>query len=161
MLTKEDLQSIENLLDRKLGFIQSDVSTLKSDVSTLKSDVSTLKSDVSTLKSDVSTLKSDVSTLKSDVSTLKSNVSTLKSDMADVKNRVSNLEQDMKVVKVDLLENNVIPRLDHIENCYMDTSKRYMKDADKFENAITDIEIMKLAIQRNSADILELKKKQA
>ncbi len=133
MLTKEDLQSIENLLDRKLGFIQSDVSTLKSDVSTLKSDVSTLKS----------------------------NVSTLKSDMADVKNRVSNLEQDMKVVKVDLLENNVIPRLDHIENCYMDTSKRYMKDADKFENAITDIEIMKLAIQRNSADILELKKKQA
>jgi outer membrane murein-binding lipoprotein Lpp len=140
MLTKEDLQSIENLLDRKLGFIQSDVSTLKSDVSTLKSDVSTLKSDVSSLKSDVSTLKSD---------------------MADVKDRVSNLEQDMKVVKVDLLENNVIPRLDHIENCYMDTSKRYMKDADKFENAITDIEIMKLAIQRNSADILELKKKQA
>ena len=119
MLTKEDLQSIENLLDRKLGFIQSDVSTLKSDVSTLKSD------------------------------------------MADVKDRVSNLEQDMKVVKVDLLENNVIPRLDHIENCYMDTSKRYMKDADKFENAITDIEIMKLAIQRNSADIQELKKKQA
>ncbi len=147
MLTKEDLQSIENLLDRKLGFIQSDVSTLKSDVSTLKSDVSTLKSDVSSLKSDVSTLKSDVSTLKS--------------DMADVKDRVSNLEQDMKVVKVDLLENNVIPRLDHIENCYMDTSKRYMKDADKFENAITDIEVMKLAIQQNSADIQELKKKQA
>ncbi len=85
----------------------------------------------------------------------------LKEDFDGINNRLDRLENDVKMIKVDLLENNVIPRLNTIEQCYLDTSKRYMESADKYDNAITDIEVMKLAIQKNSADIRELQLKQA
>ena len=78
-----------------------------------------------------------------------------------IESRLDKLERDVKEIKIDLLENNVIPRLNTIEQCYLDTSKRYMESADKYDNAITDIEVMKLAIQKNSADIRELQLKQA
>jgi outer membrane murein-binding lipoprotein Lpp len=127
----------------------------------LKSDVGTLKSDVSTLKSDVGTLKSDVGTLKSDVGTLKSDVSTLKSEMVSLNDRVSNLEDDMRYIKVDLLENNVIPRLSTIESCYTSTYDRYKNGAEKFDAAFSDIVVMKVAIAKNAQDIQELQLKQA
>ena len=154
MLTNKDLLAIENLLKKHIGGLEDEVTGLKGDVFTLKSDVSTLKSDVSTLKSDVSTLKNDVSELKAGVSSLNGRVSDLEQDMVALKD-------DMKTVKVAHLENNVIPRLNTIEKCYVDTSNRYNNSADKFETAIVDIEVMKLAIQKNSSDIQELMKKQA
>ena len=147
MLTNKDLLAIENLLKKHIGGLEDEVTGLKGDVFTLKSDVSTLKSDVSTLKNDVSKLKAGVSSLNG-------RVSDLEQDMVALKD-------DMKTVKVAHLENNVIPRLNTIEKCYVDTSNRYNNSADKFETAIVDIEVMKLAIQKNSSDIQELMKKQA
>lgn len=149
MLTKDDLQAIESLLDRKFG----------SDISEMKDDISGMKIDISGLKSDVSGLKQDVSGLKQDVSGLKQDVAELKETTARLDTRVANLEQDMRKVKVDILENQVLPRLDHIEQCYLDTSKRYIESTDKFDAAIVDIGVMKLAIRKNSEDIQKLKQK--
>lgn len=56
---------------------------------------------------------------------------------------------------------SVIPRLNTIEQCYLDTSKRYMDKTEEFENAIADISVMKRAIQKNSEDIRGLQLKQA
>ena len=78
-----------------------------------------------------------------------------------VENRLDNLEHEVKVIRVDILENNVIPRLNTIEQCYVDTSRRYLETSEKFETAIADIDVMKLAIQKNSQDIQELKLKKA
>uniref|UniRef100_UPI000492B917 hypothetical protein n=1 Tax=Butyrivibrio sp. VCB2006 TaxID=1280679 RepID=UPI000492B917 len=75
--------------------------------------------------------------------------------------RLDKVETDVKVIKVDQLENTVIPRVNTIESCYLGTSKRYMDSTEKFDAAITDIEVMKRAIQKNSADIQELQRKQA
>ena len=35
--------------------------------------------------------------------------------------RLDRLEGEVKYIRIDLLENNVIPRLDTIERCYTDT----------------------------------------
>ena len=91
MLTHEDLNAIEQIIQKSIG---GDISSLKSDVSTLKSDVSELKTEVSSLNS-----------------------------------RVTNLEADMKVVKVDLLENNVIPRLNTIQKNSQDIEELKKKQA--------------------------------
>ncbi len=85
----------------------------------------------------------------------------VESRLDGVENRLDNLEHNVKVIRVDILENNVIPRLNTIEKCYVDSSRRYLETSERFETAITDIEVMKLAIQKNSQDIQELKLKQA
>ncbi len=54
--------------------------------------------------------------------------------------RLKPIENQLKRIEVDLLENNVIPRLNTIESCYTDTYNRYKDYADKIEAAFADIE---------------------
>ena len=127
-------------------------------MSLTKEDLSAIEA---LLDKKLGTLEGDVGTLKGDVGTLKSDVSSLKSDVASLNNRVGNLEDDMRYIKVDLLENNVIPRLSTIESCYTSTYDRYKDGADKFDAAFSDIVVMKAAIAKNAKDIQELQLKQA
>lgn len=54
--------------------------------------------------------------------------------------RLKPIENQLKRIEVDLLENNVIPRLNTIESCYTDTYNRYKDYSDKIEAAFADIE---------------------
>ena len=45
--------------------------------------------------------------------------------------RLRPIENRLKRIEVDLLENNVIPRLNTIESCYTDTYNHYKDYADK------------------------------
>ena len=63
-LTKEDMQAIEQLLDKKLDPIKTDICELKADVSELKADVSILKEDVNELKADMQEVKERVTNIE-------------------------------------------------------------------------------------------------
>ncbi len=105
----------------------------------------------------MSLTKNDLSAIAQIV---KESISGLETDVASIKNDVTRLQEEVKYIKLVQLENNVIPRLNTIESCYLDTYDRYKNNNDKFEAALSDIDVMKLAIRANSADILELKKMQ-
>ena len=67
------------------------------------------------------------------------------SQLLDVKldARLKPIENRLKRIEIDLLENNVVPRLNTIESCYTDTYNRYKDYAEKMEAAFADVEIMK------------------
>lgn len=50
-----------------------------------------------------------------------------------VSKQIEPLKKELHTVRVDLLENNVIPRLSTIENCYLSTYNRYSSGADQLE----------------------------
>ncbi len=85
----------------------------------------------------------------------------IESKIGSLESKIDGLEKDVQYIKVVQLENNVLPRLEHIGQCYLDTSNRYTTSADRFDNALNDIAVMKIAIQKNSSDIRELQIKQA
>lgn len=64
--------------------------------------------------------------------------------------RLDDLEADMKYVKVVQLENNIIPRLNTIEACYMDTSRRYMESTEQISTMKADIEVLKSVVSEHS-----------
>ena len=70
--------------------------------------------------------------------------------------RLQPIENRLKRIEVDLLENNVIPRLNTIESCYTDTYNRYKYYAEKMEAAFADIEIMKKVIAEHSEKLQKL-----
>ncbi|MBD5528645.1 MAG: hypothetical protein HDR02_09615 [Lachnospiraceae bacterium] len=80
------------------------------------------------------------------------------SQMLDVKldARLKPIENRLKRIDVDLLENNVIPRLNTIESCYTDTYNRYKDYAERMEAAFADIEIMKKVIAEHSEKLQKL-----
>lgn len=64
--------------------------------------------------------------------------------------RLDRLESDMKCVRVVQLENNVIPRLDTIEAYYVDTSKRYMERTEQMDAMSSDISVLKSVVSNHS-----------
>lgn len=80
------------------------------------------------------------------------------SDIMDKKldARLKPLENRLKRIEVDLLENNVIPRLNTIESCYTDTYNRYKDYADKMELAFADIELLKKVVSEHSEKLQKI-----
>ncbi len=64
--------------------------------------------------------------------------------------KIQPIENRLKRIEIDLLENNVIPRLNTIESCYTDTYNRYKDYADKMEAAFADIELLKKVVAEHS-----------
>ena len=66
------------------------------------------------------------------------------------------LAMDVKGIHL-YLENNINKRLSDIESVYLDTYKRYQTSADRFEQGLEDIELIKETVADHSAEIRELK----
>lgn len=66
------------------------------------------------------------------------------------------IENRLRRIEVDLLENNVIPRLNTIESCYTGTYNRYKDHADKMEAAFADIELLKKVVTEHSEKLQKI-----
>ena len=67
-----------------------------------------------------------------------------------VYDRLDRLESDVKYIKVVQLENNVIPRLNTIETCYLDTSERYMEKTEQIDAMSADVKVIQSVIEDHS-----------
>ncbi len=67
------------------------------------------------------------------------------SEMLDKKldARLNPIENRIKRIEVDILESQVIPRLNTIESCYTSTFDRYKDSVEDYEAIKQDISIMK------------------
>lgn len=74
----------------------------------------------------------------------------LEEKLQPIYERLDDLEADMKYVKVVQLENNIIPRLNTIEACYMDASRRYMESTEQITVMKADIEVLKSVVSEHS-----------
>ena len=89
--------------------------------------------------------------LKTDVAGLKTKVYSLETDVSDLKADVSDLKGQMKYVRIELLENNVIPRLNTIEECYLDASHKYVERTEQFDQMAEDIKVLKTVVLNHSS----------
>ena len=80
------------------------------------------------------------------------------SDMMDKKldARLNPIESRIKRIEVDLLENNVIPRLNTIESCYTSTYDRYKDSVDEYESMKQDIAIIKKVVAEHSEKLQKI-----
>ena len=80
------------------------------------------------------------------------------SEMMDKKldARLNPIESRIKRIEVDLLENNVIPRLNTIESCYTSTFDRYKDSVDEYESMKQDIAIIKKVVAEHSEKLQKL-----
>ena len=80
------------------------------------------------------------------------------SEMLDKKldARLNPLENRIKRIEVDILESQVIPRLNTIESCYTSTFDRYKDSVEDYEAIKQDISIMKNVITEHSEKLNKL-----
>ncbi len=59
-----------------------------------------------------------------------------------------NLEGQIHLINL-YLENEITPRLTHIENCYVAASERYLESTDKMERMQIDIDVLKSVVGKH------------
>lgn len=100
------------------------------------------------IKEDIAELKQDVAVLKKSVSGLEQAVSGLKKSVSGLEHRVYNVEL--------ILESDMQPRLQNIENCYVTTYHRYHEKTEQLDAVQADVDILKGVAQEHSIKIKAL-----
>lgn len=74
------------------------------------------------------------------------------SQLLDIKleSKLNPIESRLKRIEVDLLENNIVPRLNTIESCYTDTYNCYKDYTTRMQSAFEDIELLKKVVSEHS-----------
>lgn len=80
--------------------------------------------------------------IKTDIQELKEDVQGLKEDVQELKDRVLHVEL--------VQEHEILPRLQNIETCYLDTFKRYQNRADQVETIQKDVDILNKVVAEHS-----------
>ena len=167
-LTKDDLYAIEQIFDKKIDILAQGIETLGHKIENLELRMDRLEQRMDCLEQRMDSLEQRVDNLEQRMDSLEKSVTKLEQRMDSLEQRVDrlehrmdSLEHEIKYIKVDLIENNVLPRLSTIESCYTSTYDRYKEDSEKISNTYDDIVVMKMAIRKNSEDIQTLMLKQA
>ncbi|MCX4339938.1 MAG: hypothetical protein OSJ72_09860 [Lachnospiraceae bacterium] len=67
-----------------------------------------------------------------------------------IEGRVKRVESKVVKIEVDLLENNVVPRLNTIEACYTSTYQRYQDHADQMDSVYENIKLLNQTVIKHS-----------
>ncbi len=87
-------------------------------------------------------LENRLEVLENKVGILETKSDSTERSIASINNTIFKMQQ--------LLENQILPRLQTIESCYLDTYKRYSASADKIQTTIDDVDILKKVVHRHS-----------
>lgn len=155
MVDKEMLAAMEDLLDRKLDEKLDEKLDQKFDekLKPINQKLDRLDGRVSRLETSVKKLDERTSRLETSVENLKDGMEKLGERTSRLETSVEKLEADMTYVKVVQLENNVIPRLNTIEKCYIDTSERYLERTAQMDRMDVDINILKQVVANHSEQL--------
>lgn len=131
ILTNEDLLAISQIVDRRLEI------------------------KLKPMEKDISTLNEKVDALDKKVDSLEEKVNSLDEGFHILNERVESLEIGLHNVRL-FQENVILPRLNTIESCYLDTFKRYQKNADKMEIVYEDVDLLKKVVSDHSEKLQKL-----
>ncbi len=134
-LTNDDRLFITQLFDIKLEPIKKDIDELKERVASLEERVASLEERIGSLEERVGSLEERVGSLEYRVSSLE--------------NSMSSLRDDVNYLKFQN-ENEILPRLQNIEACYVSTCERYIDKAGKIDEIEQDVSVLKTVAAEHS-----------
>ena len=114
-----------------------------------------IRDDIQEIKGKMTTLEKRMGNLESRMDRLESRVSSLENRMDSLENRMGNLESQVKGIELTQ-ENEVLPRLQNIENCYTSTYDRYKDSVDNYETMRRDVSILKKVVTEHSEKLQKI-----
>ena len=139
-LTNDDLLAISQLLDVKL----------KAEIQPIKNEIQTLKSEIQYVRTE---LQAEIQSVRTE---LQAEIQSVKTELqAKIQSVKVNLETEIRQIKL-FQENQIMPRLNTIEACYLSTYERYKDSVEGYEALQADNEIMKQVIMEHSGKLQKL-----
>ena len=160
MTNNELLLEISNMMDVKIGTLHQTVrdemkemeNNLHGEITGLKNE---MRSEISGMKSEISGMQNEISGIKNEISGMKSEISGMKSEISGMKSEMSGMKADIRALKMQN-ENDIIPRLQNIESCYLDTSKRFYMELGQMEDLKQDVDVLKKVVAEHSEQLRKI-----
>lgn len=73
----------------------------------------------------------------------------LRAELQPLKNQIQDMQDEIHNIKL-FQENVIMPQLNTIQSCYLDTYHRYRNNADRMDAAYEDIDILKKVVAQHS-----------
>ena len=143
MNNNELLLAISDMMDEKLDTINVRMDIMENKL-TEKIDAVESK-----LSADIHVLDMKIDAVESKLS---ADIHVLDAKISDVDKRLS---ADIKKINLSL-ENIVVPRLNHIEQCYLDTSERYIIETGRIDGLVMDVQVLKSVVQDHGEQLKKI-----
>lgn len=147
MDNKELLLAISDIIDQKLDAIDVKMETMEN---RLSADIRALDAKIDTVESKLS---ADIRALDAKIDTVENRLSAdIRALDAKIDAVDERLSKDIRTINVSL-ENVVIPRISHIEQCYLATSERYINETGRINGLVADVQVIKSVVQNHSEQL--------
>ena len=164
MGNNELLLAISDMMDQKLESINVRMDTMEDRLSAridaLDAKVDALDTRLSgridALDAKVDALDAKVDALDAKIDAVEERLSgdiiALDAKMAALDERLSANIRDVKIT----MENVLIPRIKHMEQCYLDTSKRYINETGRIDGLVADVQVIKSVVLNHSEQLQKI-----
>ena len=139
MDNKELLLAISDMMDLKLDSIHVRMDTFDTKLDAVKERLS---GEIRVLDAKIDSVEEKLS---ADISALDAKIDSVE----------EKLSADIRTINVSL-ENVVIPRINHIEQCYLATSERYINDSGRIDGLLIDVQVIKSIVQDHSTQLQKI-----
>ncbi len=133
ILTHEDLAAISHLVDSRLDF-----------------KLKPFEEKFDSIENRLDSIEGRLDSIESRLDSHDEKFASIERRLDSHDEMFASINYRLKRIEVDLLENNVIPRLNTLESCYMSTYDRYRNHAKQMEKVFDDVELLKGAVEKHS-----------
>ena len=157
MGNNELLLAISDMMDQKLESINVRMDTMEDRLSA-RIDAVDAKVDAldTRLSGRIDALDAKVDALDAKIDAVEERLSgdiiALDAKMAALDERLSANIRDVKIT----MENVLIPRIKHMEQCYLDTSKRYINETGRIDGLVADVQVIKSVVLNHSEQLQKI-----
>ncbi len=158
MTNSELLMAISDMLDQKLEEKLEQKLEEKLDKKLdekLDKKLAPINEKLDRIEQKVDVLEQRVDVLEKDVGELKQKVDVIEKDVGELKQKVGVIEKDVRKLEL-IYENDLQPRLQNIESCYLSTYRRYQDSIMENDAMKLDIQVLKRVVMEHSEKLQKI-----
>ncbi len=100
--------------------------------------------------------------MQDEIHIMQGEIRNMQGEIRDMQGEIRNMQGEIRDIQGEIhnirlfQENVILPRLNTIESCYMDTYERYKSYADKIESVFADTELLKKVVSEHSEKLQKI-----
>ncbi len=127
MTDHELLLAISGIMDKKLIPIENRLDAMQDEIHIMQGEIRDMQGEIRNMQGEIYSIQGEI---------------------RDIQGEIHNIRL--------FQENVILPRLNTIESCYMDTYERYKSYADKIESVFADTELLKKVVSEHSEKLQKI-----
>ena len=114
-----------------------------------KKKLKPMENEIHSMQDQINSMQGQINSMQDEIHSIKGQINSMQDQTNSMQDQINSTQNEMHEIKL-FQENVILPRLNTIESCYLDTYKRYKKHADKMDIYFMEHEVLKKVVAEHS-----------